>query len=118
MKFKEYKEYAIRKPHSRKQRERFFISGPISGLDDYEIAFEQAEMDLVLRGYTTVNPVRLAGAMPEDANYEELMAICIRLIDMCDGVYMLNGWRDSLGANREYGYARGKGKKIILQEDE
>ena len=41
------------------------------------------------------------------------MEIDIRLIDLCDAIYMIRGWEMSRGANREYGYALGKGKVIM-----
>lgn len=56
--------------------------------------------------------------MPSDATYEEYMAMCFPMIDMCDAIFMLDGWRDSRGANREYGYALGKDKIIMIQRTE
>ncbi|MBO5208498.1 MAG: DUF4406 domain-containing protein [Lachnospiraceae bacterium] len=37
------------------------------------------------------------------------------MLDMCDAIYMLDGWQQSCGANRECGYALAK-DKIILKE--
>lgn len=35
------------------------------------------------------------------------------LLDMCDTIYMLDGWQQSRGANREFGYAFAKDMLII-----
>ena len=45
------------------------------------------------------------------------MSLCMSLLEMCDVVVMLPGWKESLGANREYGYALGKDKLIFELED-
>ena len=52
-----------------------------------------------------VNPARILKEMPEETTYEEYMEIAMKLLSMCDSIYMMNGWEQSRGANREYGYA-------------
>ena len=47
--------------------------------------------------------------LPEETAYEEYMKVSLVLLDMCDAIYLLEGWQDSRGANREYGYAFGQG---------
>jgi hypothetical protein len=44
------------------------------------------------------------------------MDICLRLLDRCDTIYMLDGWQQSKGANREYGYALAKDMMIIKED--
>ena len=44
------------------------------------------------------------------------MKVSLVLLDMCDAIYLLEGWQDSRGANREYGYALAK-DYIILRAD-
>ena len=46
------------------------------------------------------------------------MNIDLYLMDMCDAIYLLTGWENSRGANREYGYALGKEFTIIKEYDE
>lgn len=94
---------------------RVYISGPITGVEDYMVKFADAEKKLIGSGYTVVNTAKINWGMPDDITYEEYMEIDIKLIDMCDAIYMLRGWNMSRGANREYGYALGKGKTIIYQ---
>lgn len=95
---------------------RVYISGPITGVSDYMEKFELAEKELIEKGFAVVNPAKINYGMPEDMTYEEYMEIDIRLIDLCDAIYMLRGWDMSRGANREYGYASGLGKTIMYQK--
>ena len=95
---------------------RVYISGPITGVSDYMEKFELAEKELIEKGFAVVNPAKINYGMPEDMTYEEYMEIDIRLIDLCDAIYMIRGWDMSRGANREYGYASGLGKTIMYQK--
>ena len=63
-----------------------------------------------------INPARVLGELPK-MEYEEYMKICMLLLSMCDTIYMIDGWRQSNGANREYGYAMAKGMAIIRGGD-
>lgn len=92
---------------------RVYISGPITGVSDYMEKFEAAEKELKKKGYTVVNPAKINYGMPEDMTYEEYLHIDINLIELCGAIYMIRGWEMSRGANREYGYALGKGKVIM-----
>ena len=95
---------------------RVYISGPITGVPDYMDKFAEAEKELKEKSYTVVNPAKINYGMPEDMTYEEYMEIDIRLIELCDAIYMIRGWEMSRGANREYGYASGLGKTIMYQK--
>lgn len=97
--------------------QRIYLSGPITGIADYHQRFEKAKVDLVAAGYINIaNPAELDGVINK-AEYEEYMSLCMSLMEMCDVVVMLPGWKNSLGANREYGYALGKDKLIFELED-
>lgn len=89
-----------------------YISGPITGVDNYLDNFNAAEEYLKDLGYEVINPARFNAVLPE-LDYEQYMKVDFALLDLCDSIYMLDGWRDSKGANREYGYALGKGLKFI-----
>lgn len=99
---------------------RIYISGQISNLEksDYMERFRKAELELTYIGYSVVNPAKVNAQLPKDTNYEEYMKMSFCMLDMCDAIYMLDGWEESHGANREYGYAIAKGKEVIFESEE
>ncbi len=94
-------------------KRRVYISGPITGTDDYLERFAKVEGELIEQGYSVINPARTNATLPIDTEYEEYMSVAFTLLDLCDTIYMMKGWQDSRGANREYGYALGKGMKFM-----
>ena len=84
---------------------RIYISGPITGTVDYMQRFSEVEEKLIKAGYSVMNPASVNSMMPADTTYEEYMEMSFTMLDMCDIIYMMNGWEKSCGANREYGYA-------------
>ena len=95
---------------------RVYLSGAITGTDDYMERFAKAERELTEQGYSVVNPAKVNAQLPEDTTYEEYMKMSFCLLSLCDVAYFLNGWRNSNGANREYGYAYANDMLIILEE--
>ena len=94
---------------------KIYISGAITGTDDYMERFAKAEKELTEQGYSVVNPAKVNAQLPEDTSYEEYMKMSFCMLDMCDSIYMLKGWEKSCGANREYGYAIAKEKTIFIE---
>ena len=94
---------------------RVYISGAITGTDDYMERFAKAEKELTTKGYSVVNPAKVNAQLPEDTTYEEYMKMCFCMLDMCDSIFMLKGWSKSCGSNREYWYAMGNCKTIICE---
>ena len=97
---------------------RVYISGPITGTKDYAMRFAEAEAKLEKMGFSVFNPARVNAELPENLEHEEYMEMSMAMLGMCDGIYMLKGWRDSRGACREYGYAMGKGLRIWHEPEE
>lgn len=93
-----------------------YISGPITGCDDFQVRFAKAQAELEKRGQKVVNPALLPLVMP-GATYDQYMSIDLALMDMCSAVRMLNGWEQSHGATMEYGYAMGKDMIILFEKD-
>ena len=94
---------------------RAYISGPITGTDDYMERFAEAEERLKNKGYSVINPAAVNSMLPEGTTYEEYMKMSLAMLDMCGAIYMLKGWEKSCGANREYGYALAKGYAIYFE---
>ena len=97
---------------------KIYISGAITGTTNYIERFGRAEQELTAEGYSVVNPVKVNAQLPDDTSYDEYMNMSFCMLDMCDAIYMLNGWEESRGANREYGYAIAKGKEVIFESEE
>lgn len=97
---------------------KIYISGKITGTDDYIVRFKEAELELKRRGYTVVNPAAVNAELPEDTTWEEYMEMSKVMLGMCDEVYMLEGWEDSKGACIEFGIASKKGMKITYQRED
>lgn len=96
---------------------RVFISGPITGHDDYKNAFEDAKRKIQDGGHEVINPADLDQIMPSTTTQDEYMLLCFNLISMSDAIYQLPGWEDSRGACKEYGFALGRGKQVFGQKD-
>lgn len=80
---------------------RVYISGPMTGHPDLNrTAFAMKEHELVLAGYTPVNPHDIDRKFPPSyiPTYEENMIECIKLLLTCDRIVMLGGWMESKGA--------------------
>ena len=83
-----------------------YIAGPITGVDGYKKKFDEVEFELRLAGKTVLNPATLPLGLKSHASY---LRICLPMLDECDAVLFLQGWRKSKGALTEYARARIKG---------
>ena len=93
-----------------------YLSGPISGTTDYFQRFLDAENEVKANGDKPINPVRIMKGL-EHLEYEDMLKIDKKFIELCDGIYMLLGWRDSHGASIERNYAIAAGKMIQYQHE-
>jgi hypothetical protein len=91
---------------------KFYISGKISGNSDFKADFERGEQFIKEKGYTAINPVKIDLPL----SYEEFMQVDFKLIDLCDGIYMLKGWQDSKGARAELSYAKALNKQVKYED--
>lgn len=93
---------------------KVYISGPMEGVKDYQENFREAEEIILKWGQDVVNPARLDKAVKgRGLGREDYLELDLKLLEWCDAIVMLDGWQQSCGCNREYGYAVGKKKKII-----
>lgn len=95
---------------------KVYISGPITGVKDYDQIFMKAHERLKLMGKDVLDLVEMTKNLTTQLEYETYMKIAFALIDDADEIYMIQGWERSAGANRELGYAIGKEKKVIYQK--
>lgn len=96
-----------------------YISGAITGTHDYMERFAEAEKKLSKEFYSVVNPAKVNAQLPKnDTTYKEYMKMSLTMLEMCDYIYMMNGWQSSSGACLEYQYAKTLGKSIIFEETE
>lgn len=101
-----------------KTNEVIYISGAISGTSDYMERFEKAEAFLKGKGYKVINPAKVMCPLDGVLGYEDMMDIDMMLIDRADIIFMLKGWRESKGANREYRHRREKCLRQVVRDDE
>lgn len=94
---------------------RVYISGGITGVENYKEVFKRAKEELEAEGHEVINPTEMDEYLPQ-LTWEEYIDIDIALLNVCEAIYMLKGWKNSRGANREYGYALAKGIKVIMEE--
>lgn len=94
---------------------KVYISGPITGTQDYLERFERIENELPLihQGVEVINPAKVNANLPESTTWEEYMRMSQCMLSMCDGIYMMEGWQQSRGANLEYAYAKGMGITVL-----
>jgi hypothetical protein len=92
-----------------------YLSGKITGNENYKKDFVCAELFLLQMGYIVINPARL-DEVANKLTYEQYMQICYRLVDISDIIFMVSGWQKSKGANAELSYAKSLGKKVMYQD--
>lgn len=84
---------------------RIYISGPITGVENYIEIFLKKQLELEKLGNEVVNPALLYLIMPNSSTWQEYMDICIPLLKLCDKIAMLKGYENSKGACEELKYA-------------
>lgn len=94
---------------------KIYISGQITGNPNYREEFYKASEWLLNQGHCPINPANLDITFP-DLSYEQYMTLDYKLIEMCEGIFMLHGWQKSKGAIAELSYAKSLGKKIMYQD--
>lgn len=95
---------------------KVYISGPITGHQDYMKQFDHAERLLRLHGYETINPARENDRMPEGTTWEQYMARCWKLIRPAEAIYLMDGWNTSRGACMELTWATHMGIRIMTEQ--
>lgn len=102
-----------------------YISGKITGDDNYRTKFAMAEQRLIRDGYNVVNPVERADTLDmvhlykglEPPTWSEYMRKCLVAIIDVGAVYMLRDWQESRGARLEHYIASELGITIVYEEE-
>lgn len=95
-----------------------YISGPITGVENFKTAFSARAASLRVMGYQVENPVligeKLERMFPDrKVSYSEYLTHDIAALLDCDGISMLDGWENSAGARIEHDVAIATGKTFV-----
>lgn len=91
---------------------KVYISGQITGLDNFAELFEQAQIELELQGHEVINPVKIEHN--HDKTWRSYMKNDIKALCDCDAIYMLPNWCKSSGARLENHIALRLGLQVIV----
>ena len=89
---------------------KIYISGPVTGTEDYQERFSAAEQII---NANAVNPVKETAGIPDGSPWETYMKACMKILADCDAIYMLEGWTGSRGARLEYLVAKELGLREV-----
>jgi hypothetical protein len=88
---------------------KLYLAGPMRGYPEFNFpAFHEAAKYIRGLGFEVVSPAEMDVLSPPHASGEqtELMVRDIRALADCDGIALLPGWGDSIGATAEVFCAR------------
>lgn len=99
-----------------------YISGKITGNPDWKKNFKAAEEKLTAESKNNfiINPETIGYEVEKRINnpsYKDYMQADIRLLIICDAIYMLSNWRESKGAKVEHSIAEALGMEIIYESE-
>lgn len=99
------------------EKEKVYISGPISGLpiDKAKENFSRAEKRLLSMGYEVINPFN--NGLDDTASWEDHMRVDIALMMQADTLCLLEGYEHSRGCMIEFGLATDLKYNIMYLQD-
>lgn len=86
---------------------KVYLSGRITGQENYKAVFRWAAADLTRQGYVVLNPAIL----PQGLDEPDYMRIALAMLDSADAVALLPDWNWSKGARIEADYCERIGKR-------
>ena len=96
---------------------KIYISGAVTGTDDYLERFARAEEQLKAQGFEVINPAKTNALLPRSTSYGQYMEMSRLMLSFCDGVFMLNDWQKSRGSKQEFAWSVLDEKKIYFEKD-
>lgn len=98
---------------------KIYISGRITGTDDFKPRFNLAAIEILRKGHEAINPVGLQKILaPETTSWAQYMAAALGLLYASDAVLLLPDWENSKGAQKERAAARRLGMRIFYDPKE
>lgn len=90
---------------------KVYISGKITGDENYKEKFNRAAEFLKNNGHAPLNPASIDVSL----SYEEYMKIDLAMLSVADAIYLLESYKDSKGAMFELQYAQMFQKEVYIQ---
>lgn len=101
-----------------RKSERCYLSSPITGTSDYIKRFEEWEKYMTQNlGWAVINPAKVNANLPSDTSYDEYMHMSVAMIDLCDRIVLMPGWKHSKGARYEKKYAEDHGLQAWIAKE-
>lgn len=96
-----------------------YLSGKLDTTKEAYDAFADAEefirSNRIFDGDRVVNLTRINEVLPALSSYQ-YRSISYQFINICDAIFMVDGWKESKTAQLELAYAKSLGKKILYQD--
>ena len=96
-----------------------YLSGKIDTTDEAFDTYADAEEFIksyrLFDGDRVVNLTRMREVLPALSSYQ-YRAIAFQFINICDAIFMVDGWKQSKTAKLELEYAKSLGKKVLYQD--
>jgi len=93
---------------------RLYLSGKMNGDTDFKDKFECAERQCIMMDNWSeiINPAKLV-RLP---TWKESLKRDLKILNYCNAIFMIKGWKDSKGATLEHWYAKRRGLLIIYEK--
>lgn len=90
---------------------RIYLSGPITGTNDFKERFSETERKIrkAFPQAVILNPVDFCSDIPAGSKHAVYMKKCLQVLATASNIYFMPGWTDSKGCLIEAEYSAIKG---------